>query len=117
MADNDDGSRLRQVTDIAANHREIHFACRKRIGRFKHCAAVDNLEPYRRVRRYELARDCRHGLGSFAVDRTHRHAQRCRARIVPIGKKACAGRKANDSDKQHKTKPERQIWRHHARYS
>ena len=50
MADDDDGLRLRQVADIAANHREIRLARRKRLGRFKRRAAVDDLEPHRRVR-------------------------------------------------------------------
>ena len=49
MTDDDDGLGLRQVADIAANHREIRLACRKRMSRFKRGAAVDDLEPHRRV--------------------------------------------------------------------
>ncbi len=113
----DDGLRLRQVTDIATNHREIRLACRKRIGRFKRRTAVDDLQPHRRVRRNEPARNGRHCLGGFAVDRAHRHAQRCRTRIIPIGKQACAGRESDNAEQQEKAKPQRQFRRNHARHS
>jgi len=47
--------RLRQVTDIAANHGEIDLTRGEGVSGLKRGAAVDNLEPQRRVRRNGLA--------------------------------------------------------------
>src|SRR6266536_11201 len=60
MADDDDRLRLRQVTDVAANHSEIDFACGERVSGLKRRPAVDDLEPHRRIRRNELACERRH---------------------------------------------------------
>src|SRR5450631_133186 len=53
-------------------------------------ATVDDLQPHRRVGLDQPVRDGRHCLGSLAVNRAHRDAQRYRTRIVPIGEQACA---------------------------
>src|ERR1700743_3252442 len=50
MADDDDGLRLRQVADIAANHCEIHLTREETGGGLKRGAAVDDLEPDRLLR-------------------------------------------------------------------
>src|SRR5437016_258325 len=113
MADDDDGLRLRQVTDVAANHSEIDFACGERVGGLKRRPAVNDLEPHRRIRRNELACERRHCLGGLAVDRAHCHGQRDRTSVVPVGKETRACRKKADTDKQKKAKPNRKRSEEH----
>src|SRR5260221_4712853 len=88
-AENADGLTPKKVPDIAANQGESYIARRKSLGGFKCRAAVDDLEPHRRVRRNQPACNGRHCTGSLTVDRAHRHAERYRTSIVPIGKQAC----------------------------